>query len=95
MRKAHGSHYQKGSQGSGLSPILFNIFNNDIFYFIEKCDFIIYADGDTLSNDSSSIDALMEALKHDSKIAMEWSHQNCMEANQSKVKFMLMKSFTS
>ncbi len=34
-------------QGSGLGPILFNIFNNDIFYFIEKCDFINYADDDT------------------------------------------------
>ncbi len=82
-------------QGSGLGPIIFNIFNNDIFYFIEKCDFINYADDDTLSKVSSSIDALMEALKHDSKIAIEWFHHNFMEANPSKFQFMLMKSFTS
>ncbi len=71
-------------QGYGLGPISFNIFNNDIFYFIEKCDLINYADDDTLSKVSSSIDALMEALKHDSKIAIEWFHQNMMEANPSK-----------
>ncbi len=67
-------------QGSGLGPILFNIFNNDIFYFIEKCDFINYADDDTLSNVISSINALMEALNHDSKISIEWFHQTFMEA---------------
>ncbi len=67
--------------GTCLGPIIFNIFNNDIFYFIEKCDFINYANDNTLSKVSSSIDALMEALKHDNKIAIEWFHQNFMESN--------------
>ncbi len=80
---------------SGLGPFLFNISNKHIFYFIEKCDFIIYADDDTLSKVSSSIDALVEALKHDSKIAIEWFHQNIIETNPSKFQFMLMKSLTS
>ncbi len=37
----------------------------------------------------------MEALKHNSRIAIEWFHQNFMEANPSKFQFMLMKSFTN
>ncbi len=37
----------------------------------------------------------MEALKYDSKIAMEWFHPNILETNSSKFLFMLMKSFTS
>ncbi len=82
-------------QGSELGPIIFNIFNNDIFYIIEKCDFINYADGDTLSKVSCSIDALMEVLTLDSKIAIEWFHHNVMEAYASKFQFILMKSFTS
>ncbi len=31
-------------QGSGLGPFLFNIFINHIFYFIEICDLVNYAD---------------------------------------------------
>ncbi len=37
--------------------------------------------------------ALLEALKHDSKIALEWFHQHFMDANPSKFQFVLMKSF--
>ncbi len=40
-------------EGSGLGLIIFNIFNNNIFYFIEKCDFINHTDDDTLSKVSS------------------------------------------
>ncbi len=32
---------------SAIGPIIFNIFNNDIFYFIGKCDFINCANDDT------------------------------------------------
>ncbi len=78
-----------------MAPFYLTYPNNDIFYFIEKCDFINYADEDTFSKVSSSVDALMEALKHHSKIAIEWFHHNIMEANPPKFQFMLMKSFTS
>ncbi len=73
MKKKSWEPLSKGTPppGSWLGPIIFNIFNNDIFYFIVKCEFINYADDDTLSKVSSSIDTLMEALKHDSKIAIE------------------------
>ncbi len=40
---------QKGiPQGSSLGPFL-NIFMNDIFYFVELCDLVNYADDNTLS----------------------------------------------
>ncbi len=48
-------------QGAGLEPIIFNIFMNDAFYFIQKCDFFNYADDDTLSKMASTIESLMES----------------------------------
>ncbi len=35
-------------QGSSLGPFLFNIFMNNIFYFIKLCDLVNYADENTL-----------------------------------------------
>ncbi len=35
-------------QGSSLGPFIFNVFMNDIFYFIETCDLTNYADDNTL-----------------------------------------------
>jgi len=50
--KVHSSWTEtiKGvSQGSILGPLIFNIFINDIFYFIEKSRLNNYADDNTLS----------------------------------------------
>ncbi len=83
------------SQGSGLGPIIFNIFMNDAFYFIQKCDFVNYADDGTLSKIATTMESLTECLIHDSQVAIDWFHNNFMEANTSKFQFMLLKSFNS
>ena len=77
-------------QGSILGPLLFNIFMNDLFLFIEKCKLYNYADDNSL--DSSS-DDLLEALlnlKRDGRNAIDGFTKIFMQANPDKFHFMLL-----
>ncbi len=82
-------------QGSCLGPLLFNIFVNDLFLFIEKCDLFNYADDNTLSVNGTTIDYVIEALKVDTENAVNWFTTNLMQANPDKFQLMYMKPFIS
>ena len=71
-------------QGSILGPLLFNIFINDMFYFIEKCSLYNYADDNSLSISAPTADEVLLNLKHDCEISLRCYKQNGMEANQNK-----------
>ncbi len=81
------------SQGSSLGPFIFNVFMNDILYFIETCDLTNYADDNTLYHIASTIDAVLSALRTDTKAAIYWFITNYMHANPSKFQFMFLKHF--
>ena len=76
-------------QGSILGPILFNVFLNDIFYFIEKCCLLNYADDNTLVFCDASLDNLVTTLSNDSNTAVKWFHDNGMQANPEKFQAMI------
>lgn len=79
------ANIQKGvPQGSILGPLLFNIFLNDIFYFIERGTVYNYADDNTLSYCSINYDDLLQTLKQESQTLIDCFHQNCMQANPEK-----------
>ena len=42
-------------QGSILGPLLFNVFMNDMFYFIERCDLYNYADDNSIAKSAQTI----------------------------------------
>ena len=44
------------SQGSIIGPLLFNIYLNDIFYYVDKIKLINYADDNTLYAIETKID---------------------------------------
>ena len=71
-------------QGSILGPLLFNVFINDIFYFIKTCTLYNYADDNTLSFHSPDFSELIKFLQQEGKILIDWFSFNCMQANPGK-----------
>ena len=83
--RSNWSLIKKGvPQGSVLGPILFNIFINDIFMFVEKCNIYNYADDNLLSCTSNSLESLKLYLEKDVKNLLAWFECNGMKANPDK-----------
>lgn len=71
-------------QGSVLGPLFFNIFINDLFYWVTQCKLQAYADGCQLY--SSNIDpvALENCICHEVRVANDWYRSNRMIVNETK-----------
>ena len=77
-------------QGSGLGPLIFNIFINDLIYFTERCQILNYADDNTIYSCHLNVDCIVQDLQNDSKVAIKWFENNYMEANPTKFQFILL-----
>jgi hypothetical protein len=69
--------------GSILGPILFNIFINDLVYFI-KSDLGNFADDNSISDAAKTIPDLIKILENESNNAIEWFRANGMIVNPDK-----------
>ena len=65
-------------QGSILGPLLFNIFINDIFLFVESSNICNYADDNTLFAFGKTFDEITRKLQNDFLILDEWFFNNSL-----------------
>ena len=72
------------SQGSILDPLLFNIFINDIFFFIDKSKLANYADDNTAYCTEKTSELLMATLEKETNIVLKWFRDNEMKSNDDK-----------
>ena len=76
-------------QGSILSPLLFNIFINDIFLRLEKCYLANYAD-DSIHTSDKRVSTIIGSLRHEFTILSKWFYNNFMVRNPEKRSFILL-----
>ena len=69
-------------------PLLFNVFLNDIFYFVTQASLYNYADDNTLSFIHKNLVILKSVLEQQSLVLIQWFTKKFMKANPNKFQAM-------
>ena len=79
-------------QGSILGPILFNIFINDLIFFIQETEACNFADDTTIYSCSLNYKEAAHKLSNYTYIVLNWFKVNSMAANPGKFQIMFFRS---
>ena len=76
-------------QGSILGPLLFNIFINDIFSFLDKAKIANFADDNSTYTVEDDILKLLKTLEKETSTVLNWFKINEMKPNNDKCHLMV------
>ena len=67
-----------------MGPLLFNVYINDMFYFVGSSDVTNYADDTTPYTVNKTMDALLNSLENDTSTLTRWFYDNYLKMNVDK-----------
>ena len=76
-------------RGSVLGPLLFNVFVNDIFWFVHRTKICNYADDTTIFASHPDLDTIIKQLEKDSSVIVKWFSDNFLKLNDDKCHLMI------
>ena len=71
-------------QGSVHGPLLFNIYMNDLFFFLKDVGICNFADDTTAYISDESLKNVLKSLEKNSVFAIRWFENNYMKLNRDK-----------
>ena len=78
-------------RGSILGPLTFNIFMNDLFYFIKQGNLFNYDDDNFISVNHAELHVVSRLLQAEAEATIQCFSENSMQANPAKFQGILLK----
>ena len=75
-----------------INSRLYNIFINDMIFFVSKSDIRNFADDNTLSSCGKMLGDILYNLKFDLGRILKWFKVNSLKSNPSKFQFMILRT---
>ena len=72
--------------------MLFNIFLNDVFYFIENSKIANYANDNTAYSTNDTLEGLLQTLEGETSILLKWFQDNEMKSNEDKCHLLVVNT---